>query len=114
MFHGAKKSYVLGLALLAGLWLAGSTVSRSAERKTLMGTIGDTMCGVNHTMGNMSPAECTQKCIEMGSDYALVVGSEVYALEGKEDELETLAGEKVKLTGTVDGKKIQVESVAKQ
>lgn len=107
------KSYVVGLALMAGLLFAASTALQSAERKTLEGTISDTMCGVKHSMGNISAAECTLKCVEMGSKFALVVGSEVYELDGKANELKALAGQKVKLTGNVDGKKIQVESVAK-
>jgi hypothetical protein len=41
------------------------------------------------------------------------VGNNVYELDGKTDDLKNLAGEKVKLTGIVDGKKIQVESVGK-
>lgn len=107
------KPYVVGLALLAGLLLAGSTVVQSAERKTLEGTISDAMCGVKHGMQGMSAAECTLKCVEMGSKYALVVGTEVYELDGMADQLRALAGQKVKLTGNVDGKTIQVESVSK-
>ena len=113
MSNRVGKSCLLGLFLLAGLLLAGSTVLQSAERKTLDGTISDTMCGVKHSMGNMSAAECTLKCVEMGSKYALVVGTDVYELEGKANELKAFAGQKVKLTGTVDGKKIQVESLTK-
>ena len=86
---------------------------QAAEKKTLEGTISDSMCGVKHNMGNISDAECTNQCVGMGSKYALVVGDQVYELEGKAADLKKLAGQKVKLTGTVDGKKIQVEAVAK-
>ena len=113
MSNRMRKSYVVGLALMAGLFFAGNGTLQSAEKKTLEGTISDTMCGVKHSMGNLSAAECTIQCVEMGSKFALVVGTEVYELDGKADELKALAGQKVKLTGNVDGKKIQVESVAK-
>ena len=101
--------------LLAGsLLLASAALLQAAEKKTLEGIISDTMCGVEHTMGkNLSAAECTNQCVKMGSKYALVVGKDVYELDGKTAGLDKLACQKVKLTGTVDGKKIQVESVAK-
>ena len=113
MSYDWYKRSMLGFALVAGLWLAGGTALQSAVKKTLNGTISDAMCGAKHKMADMSAAECTLKCVEMGSKYALVVGSDVYELDGKTDELKKFAGQKVKLTGTVDGKKIQVESVAK-
>ena len=113
MSNREMKSYAVGLVLLAGILLAGSAALQAAERKTLEGTISDAMCGVKHGMQGMSGAECTIKCVEMGSKYALVVGTDVYELEGKANELKALAGQKVKLTGNVDGKTIQVESVSK-
>jgi len=113
MSNRIRKSYFLGIALAAGMLLAGSTVLQSAEQKTLEGTISDAMCGVKHSMQGMSAAECTLKCVEMGSKYALVVGTDVYELDGLSDALKALAGQKVKLTGNVDGKTIQVESVSK-
>ena len=108
-----NKAQVLAWALLAGTLLVGGPLLESAERKTLEGTVSDAMCGIKHGMGDMSDAECTVKCVEMGSKYALVVGGDVYELDGKSDDLRKLAGQKAKLTGMVDGKKIQVESVAK-
>ncbi len=113
MSNFAGKSYYLGLALLAGVMLLNAPLSNAAEKKRLTGTISDIMCGVKHKMGDVSTAECTTKCVEMGSKYALIVGNDVYELEGKADALKPLSGQKVKLTGTVDGKKIQVESVSR-
>ncbi|MBI3934967.1 MAG: hypothetical protein HY316_09770 [Acidobacteria bacterium] len=113
MSKQARKSYFLQVALLAGMLFAGSAGVQSAEKKTQEGTVSDAMCGVKHNMAGMSAGECTLKCAEMGSKFALVVGTEVYELDGKSDELKAFAGKKVKLTGNVDGKKIQVESVTK-
>ena len=112
MSHLMSKGSVLRLALLAAFVVGGNFLG-AAERKTLEGTVSDAMCGIKHGMGDMSDAECTVKCVEMGSKYALVVGTTVYELDGKADDLKKLASQKVKLTGMVDGKKIQVESVAK-
>lgn len=113
MSQFASNAYYVALALLAGVLLVNAPLLESAERKTLEGTIGDVMCGVKHKMGDVSAAECTNGCVGMGSKYALIVGNDVYELDGKADSLKPLAGQKVKLTGTVDGKKIQVESVSK-
>jgi len=103
----------LGLALLAGVLLAGSPLLQSAEKQTLEGTVTDAMCGLQHKMAGASAKDCTLQCVGMGSKFALAVGNNVYELDGKADDLKAFAGEKVKLTGMVDGKKIQVESVAK-
>ena len=113
MSQFTRKGYYLGLALLAGVLLVNAPLLESAQKKTLTGTVSDAMCGAKHKMGDVSAAQCTTGCVGMGSKYALVVGSTVYELEGQADNLKALAGEKVKLTGTVDGQKIQVESVSK-
>ena len=105
----------LGLTLLAGLaamLVVGSSVLYLQGKKTLEGMISDTTCGATHGMQGMSAAECTLKCVEMGSKFALVVGTDVYELDGMGGELKALAGQKVKLTGNVDGKTIRVDSVS--
>lgn len=109
-----RRIRVVIVLLAGGLLLASAALVQAAEKKTLEGIISDTMCGVGHNMGNnLPPAECTNQCVKMGSKYALVVGKDVYELGGKTAGLDKLAGQKVKLTGTVDGKKIQVESAMK-
>ncbi len=100
------STVAVGTILTAGAWMA-----QGAETKTLEGVVGDTMCGLKHQMGNISDKECTQKCVGMGSQYALIVGDTVYELNGKSGDLEKLAGAKAKVTGSVDGKKIKVTSV---
>lgn len=113
MVNRAHVNYLLGRMLLAGLLAIGVPYLQSAEKKTLEGTIADAMCGLEHKMAGASAAECTHMCVGKGSKYALVSGGAVYELEGKADDLKNFAGQKVKLSGTVDGKKIQVESVSK-
>ena len=113
MSRFVMKTHYLGLALLAGVLLLNAPLLNAAEKKTLTGNITDAKCGVTHKMAGVSAAECTSKCVGMGSKYALVVGDTAYELEGKTGDLKDFAGEKVNVTGTVDGKKIQVESVSK-
>jgi len=72
------------------------------------------MCGAKHMMENK--ADCTRTCVSKGSNYALVVGDKVYTLHTSDkaalDQLNTLAGEQAKVTGTANGDTIEVSKVA--
>src|SRR3990172_1576478 len=112
MFSGKGIGRVVAIATLGAALLAGALILQGAETKTLEGVIGDTMCGLKHQMGNVTAKDCTIKCVQMGSKYALIVGDTVYELDGKTAELEKFAGAKAKVTGSVDGKRISVTAVA--
>jgi len=120
------RSLVMGLAVLVlttGLAAAqcgpkggcspkAAETKEKAKEKTLTGVVSDTACGRRHTMmPGKSDAVCTRECVKMGSKYALVVGDKVYTLEGGSEDLDKLAGEKAKVTGTVSGETVQVASV---
>jgi hypothetical protein len=47
-----------------------------------------------------------------GAKYTLVDGDKVYTLEGKEDLLDRVAGERAAVEGTLDGSTIKVASVS--
>ena len=85
--------------------------AQQAKTQTLTGVMSDTTCGATRTMKNMTPAEYTRACAKR-SGYALVVGTNVYTLQGHEAELEKLAAETVTVKGAVSGKTVNVESVA--
>jgi predicted anti-sigma-YlaC factor YlaD len=111
----AGRSTPIRLTLLAGLaamLVVTSSILYLQRERTLEGTISDTSCGAEHGMRNISAAECTLKCVEMGAKYALVSGGEVYELDGMTDELKAFAGQKVRLSGDVSGKTIRVDSVS--
>ena len=96
------------------LLLAASTALANSNAQTFTGQVSDAMCGAKHMSG--PPAECTRACVKQGSKYALVVGDKVYTLQTEDKatlaKLDTLAGEKAKVTGTLDGDSIKVTSVA--
>ena len=112
---------VCGLVLLASMSVApalagGKKADKDASNKqTLSGVVSDSMCGAKHMMEG-SAADCTRACVGKGSKYAFVVGEKVYTLDTADqktlDQLNKLAGEKAKVTGTVNGDTIQVSSVA--
>jgi hypothetical protein len=102
-------------ALLLGASLAVPAVLAAGKAQTFTGQVSDSMCGAKHAMPG-SPAECTRACVGKGSKYALVSGEKVYTLETSDktalDQLDKLAGEPAKVTGTADGDTIAVTSVA--
>jgi hypothetical protein len=113
MQTGMKKWGSFAALLMAAILLVGSGMARSdVKTETLTGTMCDVMCGAKHRMMTfVSDKDCTLGCVKLGFKYALFVGGKVYELDGKESDLEKFAGEKVKITGTVDGKKLHVTAV---
>ena len=80
--------------------------------KTLTGVVSDSMCGAKHMGTNKTPAECTRECVKAGSDYALVVGKEVYVLKGDQASIDKFAGERATVKGAVSGIVVTVQSIA--
>jgi hypothetical protein len=91
---------------------AGAALVFAAAPKTYTGVITDTMCGKDHAMMNIKPdSKCVAECVKSGSKYALLEGSNVYELSDQKTP-EKFAGQKVKVTGTLDGQTIQVKSIS--
>jgi hypothetical protein len=99
-------TWAVTLLLLVNPGLA----QRPARQKTLTGVISDAMCGARHRMQG-SAADCTRACLQKGSRFALVVGDNIYLLNGHEAELNKLAGQRVTITGVLDGSNFEVSSV---
>jgi len=114
MTSRVQKQRILPAALLMAAALAVSSALAAGKAQSFTGQVSDSMCGAHHMGG--TPAECTRTCVSKGSKYALVVGDKVYTLDTTDqselDRLNTLAGEKAKVTGTLDGDTIKVASVA--
>ena len=86
----------------------------AAVTQTFTGKVSDTMCGAKHKEG-VPPADCVRACVKHGAKYALVIGDKVYTLDTSNkanlDELNKLAWEEAKVTGTANGDVISVKSV---
>ena len=89
------------------------TVSAVAMPKTLTGTVTDTMCGKKHMIAGKSAAECTRECMKSKGNwtYGLVVGDKVYGLTGDSHKFETLAGQRVNVTGEQSGNRVTVQTI---
>ena len=106
----AKVIFVLVATPLLGT--VSILAPTSGVQKTLSGVVSDAMCGQTHMMKDKPDAECLRYCVKQGNKYALVVGKNVYTLEGHEAELDKYAAQKVMVKGALKGETMTVESVA--
>ena len=83
----------------------------TAAGEELTGLVSDAICKGMHFRKAVTPFSCTLKCVHDGADYALVVGSTVYILEGHRPELDKFAGGHATVRGQVNGNRITVDSV---
>lgn len=106
--------WIATAVLCAGLAMVPHLVASSTQ--TLTGKVSDAMCGVKlkHSEDG-TPADCVRACVGKGANYALVVDDKVYTLSTSDqavlEELNKLAWEEAKVTGTVNGDSISVKSV---
>src|SRR5207245_5312795 len=85
----------------------------SATQK-FSGVVTDSMCAAKHdTSMNQSAAGCTLVCLKKGAKFALVDGDKIYFLSGGDGYLNKLAGERVVVSGILEGVFIKVNSVDK-
>jgi hypothetical protein len=83
-----------------------------AERM-FAGLITDDQCRARHEMDSgMSATECARMCVRNGARYILVEGEKRYALAGRQDELDGLAGQRANIAGTLDGNTITISSIS--
>lgn len=94
--------------LLAALLLISVTVFAGDPIK-LTGFIGDDHCGNKSGPGH---ADCAKACVKGGSKPVLVVDKKVYKISNPE-KLNDLIGDKVEVTGELDGDTITIEKVSK-
>ncbi len=112
-------SLALALLLAGATFAVGTTVNATAvEQKnlstqTFSGIITDSRCGARHLQNSdKTPAECTRSCVRHGAKYMLVDGDASYILEGNRAEFDSLAGERVRIVGTVQGDVLTVTAAA--
>lgn len=93
---------------------AGKSAKVKSGKRTIVGYIGDSQCGLKHPMAMGTDKQCTLKCVEGGSKFILADRSHkvVYALDDAgQVKAREFAGQKVKVTGDVDGKTKSIKVV---
>jgi hypothetical protein len=89
-----------------------ATPAPAVASATYEGIVSDTHCGAKHSAkGDLAAADCTRACVHSGEHFALIDAENAYILAGEPDQLKRLAGERVKIAGTLNGNTIEVASV---
>jgi hypothetical protein len=87
--------------------------SSAVQPETYEGMITDTHCGAKHSAATGKTAgDCTRACVHGGERFSLVNGDKVYVLEGEPAALKRVAGQRVRIVGSLRGNTISVTSVA--
>lgn len=103
-------------ALLAGTTLAfaggGQTVDE-AQPGAYSGMVTDSICGARHVKHpEFDSPKCTRECVRTGAKYMLIDGDQSYSLEGNFAQLAQFAGQRAKVSGSLQGKTIRVSSIS--
>jgi hypothetical protein len=97
-----KKIFLAMLLLVSVSLYAGDPIK-------VTGYVGDDHCG---SKSGPDHANCAKQCVKGGAKPVLVVGKKVYTISNPE-KLSELIGDKVDVTGQVDGDTITIEKVSK-
>lgn len=85
----------------------------SADVRTLTGTVScEWQVTGRYACRSRTRQDCIRECISVGSPYVLVVDKRMYWLSGNASEFDQVAGATAVVTGTIDGKKVSVRSIA--
>lgn len=98
-----KKFWMLVVTLLVTGCMAWAADSWT-------GTVSDSHCGTKHATASEGAEMCVAKCVKGGAKYVLVSEDKAYNLDAQ-DKFADLAGKSVKVSGTMKGDSITVESV---
>ena len=113
LFASATVAYAVAHSLQATANPPADANPPAPATRRISGMITDSKCAAKHAKSSRkSPAECTRACVRGGAKYTLVAGDKVNTLEGKEDLLDRVAGERAAVEGTLDGSTIKVASVS--
>ena len=89
--------------------------AESGKARAFSGVLTDAHCGARHpSKSHLNAGDCAKMCLKQGFAWALVDGESIYTLKGDSPVLDRLAGERVTVSGTLEGNSIQVQSVEPQ
>ena len=87
--------------------------SPAIPQQTYEGMITDTHCGAKHSAAiGATATDCTIRCVRAGEQFVLVDSETIYLLDGDLGALKRVAGQRVRIVGTLNGKTISVTAVA--
>ena len=113
---------VCAVALALGAWGGNSPMpseglqidaDQTASSESFEGIISDSHCGAKHSAAiGQSAGECTRACVHAGEKFVLVDREKTYVLDGNVLLLKKLAGERVRVSGKLNGRTISVSSAS--
>lgn len=107
---------IASLGAVAGAAVGGaapSQTNRAETEKAYEGMVTCSRCGPKHSPDLARTAEvCVRVCVHGGASFALIDSDSLYLLDGDLDALKRVAGQRVRILGTLNGKTIKVASVA--
>jgi hypothetical protein len=84
----------------------------SAKVQTFTGVLTDAHCGARHPgKSGLTAGDCARICVKQGSSWALVDGDKVHLIKGDSPYFDKLAGQRVRVVGTLEGSTIKVQSM---
>ena len=110
LIASATVAFAIGQSVRSG----HAAQAAEGDQKSFSGVVTDSRCGARHQDSTKSPAECSQMCVRNGSSYVLVDGDKTYVLAGNVNEVSKLAGQRVLVSGTLDGDTLRIGSVHSQ
>jgi len=114
---GTAMACALGLliAILAAGTAAvtGRDGANESGSRIYEGMVTCTRCGAKHSAKLARTASnCTLTCVHGGARFALVDGDKLYQLDGDENVLKRLAGQRARVVGVMRGDAITVTAIA--
>ena len=76
------------------------------------GMVSDSVCGARHVKHpELDSPRCTRECVRTGARYILIDGDKSYTLQGNFAQLAQFAGQRAKISGSLQGTTIRVSSI---
>ena|SRR6516225_1906864 len=120
---GHRNLLVIGILTFCTIAGWAGKKPQSADMQTFSGEIMDTLCAANGSHQQMmqqmksmgsDKATCIKQCLLLGAKYAVYDDAKhtFYRIDDQsKDKVEPLAGQRVRITGTVDKKTIKVSDI---
>jgi hypothetical protein len=111
----------VALIFLLGTLLANATLARAGggqgsetpQSGPFTGMVSDSLCGARHVKHpELDSPRCTRECVRTGANYILIDGDTSYNLQGNFAQLAQFAGQRAKVSGSLQGSTIRVSSIS--
>jgi hypothetical protein len=105
-------AYALAIMIVA---LGAVAIAQQSvqPQQTYEGIVTDTHCGAKHSAAiGKTATDCARACVHGGAEFALVDGDTIYRLDGELMLLKRLAGQRVRVVGTLTGDRLKVTSIS--